>query len=271
MRMSIVVSFLTAAATAAASSASVVTNNPPGAVYTATLPSAAFDTAAFPDGGNVKGAVYAVSSPDGTGVMFQVKFSGLPSEGGPFTYHIHEKPVPANGNCTATGGHLDPFMAGDTTSCNSSAPATCQVGDLSGKHGKVTSDPFFATYTDDYASLAGGLGSFFGNLSVVLHTSDKTRITCANFTAVSTGSTAGAGSSGSCSSGAAPSATTGVPFLPSYTTRGVTTTGRASAGGNATATYSTPSASSSIVTAGGSANAPVLMLAIGLAALAFAL
>lgn len=266
MRMPTVVSFLAAAATAAASSATVVTNNPPGAVYTATLPSAAFDTAAFPDGGNVKGSVYAVSSPDGTGVMFQVKFSGLPSEGGPFTYHIHEKPVPANGNCTATGGHLDPFLAGDTISCNSSAPATCQVGDLSGKYGKVTSDPFSATYTDDYASLAGGSGAFFGNRSIVLHTSNKTRITCANFTAVSTGS------SGSCSSGAAPSATTGAPLLPSFaTTRGVTPTGRASAGGNATATYSTPAASSSIVTAGGSANTPVLVLAIGLAALAFAM
>jgi hypothetical protein len=179
--------------------------------------------------------------------------------------------VPADGNCTATGGHLDPFLAGDTTSCNSSAPATCQVGDLSGKYGKVTSDPFSATYTDDYASLVGGSGAFFGNRSIVLHTSNKTRITCANFTAVSTGSTAGAGSSGSCS-GAAPSATTGAPLLPSFaTTRGVTPTGRPSAGGNATATYSTPAASSSIVTAGGSANAPVLVLAIGLAALAFAL
>lgn len=53
-------------------------------MYTATLPGTAFDTDAFPNGGNVKGSVYALSSPDGTGVIFQVKFSGLPSEGGPF-------------------------------------------------------------------------------------------------------------------------------------------------------------------------------------------
>lgn len=33
----------------------------------------------------MKGSVYALSSPDGTGVIFKVKFSGLPSEGGPFS------------------------------------------------------------------------------------------------------------------------------------------------------------------------------------------
>ncbi|ROV99867.1 hypothetical protein VMCG_06289 [Cytospora schulzeri] len=272
MYTSTIVSLLSAVATAAASSATVVTNNPIGAAYTATLPATAFDKDAYPDGGNVKGYVYAASSPDGTGVIFQVKFSGLPSEGGPFLYHIHDQPVPADGNCTATSGHLDPFLAGETPSCDASAPETCQVGDLSGKYGKITSDPFSATYTDDYASLVEGLGSFFANRSIVVHTSDKTRITCANFTTTSTSTTS---SSSACSSGAASSSSSvSTRSVSSFaTTRGVSpSTSRAAGGGsNATATYSTPSASSSIVTAGGSANAPALMLAAGAAALAYAL
>ncbi|KUI61374.1 Cell surface superoxide dismutase [Cu-Zn] 6 [Cytospora mali] len=265
MRLSIIASILTAV------TATVVTDNPAGAVYAATLPDTAFDTAAFPSGGNVKGAVYALSSPDGTGVIFQVKFSGLPSEGGPFLYHIHDQPVPADGNCTSTGGHLDPFSRGETPSCDSSAPATCQVGDLSGKYGSISSDPFAATYTDDYTSLESGNPAFFGNLSFVLHYANKTRITCANFAAVSTDS-CGAGSSSSSSS----STTTASAALSSSTTTGggglLTPTTGSPAGSNATTTGSTtPSASSTVVQAGGSANAPALVLAIGAAVLAFVL
>jgi hypothetical protein len=69
-----------------------------------------------------------------------------------------------------------------TPACNSSLPQTCQVGDLSGKHGKITSDPFTASYADEFASTYPGLGSFFGNRSIVVHFGNKTRITCANFT-----------------------------------------------------------------------------------------
>jgi len=54
-------------------------------VYKATLPETAFTKSAYPNGGNIKGDVYALSSPDGTGVIFKVKLSGLPSDGGPFS------------------------------------------------------------------------------------------------------------------------------------------------------------------------------------------
>ncbi|ROW10834.1 hypothetical protein VPNG_05321 [Cytospora leucostoma] len=268
MRMTILTPVLAAVAGAAAQSATatsgvatVVTNNPAGAVYTATLPDKAFDTDAFPDGGNVKGSVYALSSPDGTGVIFQVKFSGLPSEGGPFLYHIHDNPVPADGNCTSTGGHLDPFSRGDKPTCDSSAPETCQVGDLSGKWGKITSDPFSATYTDDYVSLVPGSDAFFGNRSFVIHYANVTRISCANFTLVNTGSSSCSGSSPS---------TTGAPTpslpLVSVSSRPTTTGGFR--GSNATASLSSPSGTSTIVQAGAGANGPALMLAIGAAALA---
>jgi PAB1-binding protein PBP1 len=91
--------------------------------------------------------------------------------------------VPADGNCTETKAHLDPFGRGEDTPCDSSQPATCQVGDNSGKYGKITSDPYFATYHDLYTSLQESIpGSFFGDRSFVLHFANKTRITCANFT-----------------------------------------------------------------------------------------
>ncbi|KAJ9641436.1 hypothetical protein H2199_005406 [Coniosporium tulheliwenetii] len=52
---------------------------------------------------------------------------------------------------------------------------TSQVGDLGGKHGNITSGSFHAAYTDLYASLVPGLGSFFGNRSVVVHFANTMR------------------------------------------------------------------------------------------------
>jgi len=69
-----------------------------------------------------------------------------------------------------------------TPPCDPELPQTCQVGDLSGKYGKITSDPFYAAYPDDFASTLEGIGSFFGNRSLTIHFGNKTRITCANFT-----------------------------------------------------------------------------------------
>ncbi|KAJ0100650.1 superoxide dismutase, partial [Diaporthe amygdali] len=115
--------------------------------------------------------------PDGIGVIFKVQFSELPNMGGPFK----------DGNCTATLAHLDPFKRGEMIPCDPSAPQTCQVGDLSGKHGHITSESFDATYTDNYAALEEGIGSYFGNRSFVLHFENKTRITCANFERVDPG------------------------------------------------------------------------------------
>ncbi|KAJ0100659.1 hypothetical protein J7T55_001358, partial [Diaporthe amygdali] len=50
--------------------AAVTANNPFGAVYEATLPDIAFHKKAFPGGGNVRGSIFALSSPDGIGVIF---------------------------------------------------------------------------------------------------------------------------------------------------------------------------------------------------------
>ncbi|KAL5120252.1 Cell surface superoxide dismutase [Cu-Zn] 4 [Pleosporales sp. CAS-2024a] len=150
-----------------------VLGNPAGAIYVATLPPKA--------GSALSGSIIAVTAPSGPGVAFSVSFSGLPATGGPFIYHIHNKPVPANGNCTAAGAHLDPYMRGETPPCDATKPETCQVGDLSGKHGSISADSFSAQYLDPYLSLTPGTPAFFGNLSFVVHLANKTRIGCANF------------------------------------------------------------------------------------------
>lgn len=188
--------------------ATVVLNNPPGVVYSATLPETAFDKAAFPNGGNVKGSIAATANPDGIGVWFKVSFSNLPKEGGPFTYHIHVDPVSSDGNCTKTLAHLDPFIRGEDPVCDPKLPQTCQVGDLSGKHGKITSDPFEVSYYDQFASTADGIGAFFGNRSFVVHYPNKTRISCANFEKVDGSSATDIPTSSLCSSSPVSSSTT---------------------------------------------------------------
>lgn len=63
--------------------ATVVEDNPPNVVYVATLPTTQFFNPDDPRG-NVKGSVSAVANPDGIGITFDVKFSNLPTSGGPF-------------------------------------------------------------------------------------------------------------------------------------------------------------------------------------------
>lgn len=184
MRSSTVLSVLSTLALVSAQTsklgdAPVVTNNPIGASYYATLPDKESES--------VRGTVYAVSSPTGKGVDFDITLSGLPAEGSPFLYHIHAAPVPPDGNCTGTLAHLDPYVRGEDSPCDPTQKQTCQVGDLSGKYGKINGTTFSAAYTDLYASLVIGTGAYFGNRSVVVHYANKTRITCANFTTIATG------------------------------------------------------------------------------------
>jgi hypothetical protein len=114
--------------------AKVTTGNPEGAKVAAVF------------AGAIKGTVRAGSDPFGIGVNFHVELSGLPEADGPYAFHLHQLPVPADGNCTGTGGHLDPFGRTNTPACDASAPATCEVGDLSGKYGKLTKSTSMARY-----------------------------------------------------------------------------------------------------------------------------
>ncbi|KAF2856314.1 hypothetical protein T440DRAFT_485425 [Plenodomus tracheiphilus IPT5] len=160
--------------------APAITDSPAGAAYVGVLPKKANSA--------LSGSISAVSAGEGKGVRFSVSFAGLPAEGGPFMYHIHAKPVPSDGNCTGTGAHLDPYLRGEVPICDATKPETCQTGDLSGKHGNVTAQAWSQEYIDLYSSLNKADPSYFGNLSFVVHLSNKTRIGCANFTDSSPGS-----------------------------------------------------------------------------------
>lgn len=101
-------------------------------------------------------------------------------------YHIHVNPIPEDGNCSGAGGHLSPYGREDTPECDADDPATCQPGDLSGKHGPIdnTADEssFQRRYLDLYLSTNPESASFFGNRSVVVHALNGIRLNCANFT-----------------------------------------------------------------------------------------
>jgi hypothetical protein len=185
--------------------------NQPSATYRATLPEEQYNPFV---GSTVSGSLQAVGGPEG--VTFTVELSNLPDQAafGPFNWHIHALPVPANGNCTATMGHLDPTNRGELVLCDPSQPATCQVGDLAGKHGGKIMTPgnFSTSFVDPYLSVQSGSPGFFGGLAFVLHTGNTTRITCANFELMASG---GNGTTGANGTMGMPSPTSS--NLPAYT------------------------------------------------------
>lgn len=155
--------------------AAITENNPAGVSYTANLPS----------GNGIQGYIEGTSNTNGTGVMFNVNFYQFPDASeGPFLYYVHVNPVPSDGNCDATGGYLDPYERSESPVCNASQPETCQVGDLSGKHGSMSppaGSSFQTLYLDLYLSTEPGVNSFFGNRSIVIHAHNLTSLACANF------------------------------------------------------------------------------------------
>ncbi|KAF1975090.1 Cu,Zn superoxide dismutase-like protein [Bimuria novae-zelandiae CBS 107.79] len=191
MRTQSILSLLAVATAVVAEDAPVIESNPIGAQYEALLKGKK-------DWSSLTGSVKIASAANGTGVSVEIALAGLPTEGGPFMYHIHEKAVPEDGNCTAAGAHLDPYKRGEVPLCDASKKQTCQTGDLSGKHGNITSTSFAATYNDAYLATLLSDPSYFGDKSIVVHLSNKTRIACANFKQLSPGNastTASAGSS----------------------------------------------------------------------------
>ncbi|KAF9354744.1 hypothetical protein BGX34_010841 [Mortierella sp. NVP85] len=126
-----------------------------------------------------------------------------------YEYHVHVYPVGPNNNCTATGGHLDPANVGPAP-CNPQNLTSCQVGDLSGKHGNfVAGDSAEGAlpviqYVDTQLAFTG-TDAITGR-SVVIH-NNGTRIGCADI--IVDGYTAPTPSGGAPSGSAKPSPTTG--------------------------------------------------------------
>jgi Cu/Zn superoxide dismutase len=114
-------------------------------------------------------------------------FSGLINSGlndnGNYSYHVHKLPVPSDGNCTATGGHLDPQNRNGTT-CTSATLDQCEVGDLSGKFGKIEvhdngARPALPFIFEDPTLSMSGENSIIGR-SIVIHAPNGTRVGCGN-------------------------------------------------------------------------------------------
>lgn len=156
---------LAIASLASADDAPVKTNSPESAKYIAKF------------SGNIEGSVVFSTTSNST-VQVDVEFDGLPSYGGPFAYHVHVDPVPSDGNCTATLGHLNPYDG----STNATSPAAKEVGDLSGKHGVIDDQSYQTSYIEEYISLEETDPAFVGNRSVVVHFANNTRLSCANIT-----------------------------------------------------------------------------------------
>ncbi|KAF3080734.1 hypothetical protein TWF569_000061 [Orbilia oligospora] len=168
--------YVVSAETGEKGDAPITENNSDRVVYEAVFSSSNIKSARF----NFTG------TEDGVGVLIHACFTGVnASQPGPYPYHVHDFLVGPNGNCTATGAHLDPYLRGEVTACDADAPETCQVGDLSGKHGKASLEAAKGTwctsYVDKYLSLNSDDEAFIGNeRSIVFHNVNKTRIGCGN-------------------------------------------------------------------------------------------
>ncbi|KAL4917600.1 superoxide dismutase [Aspergillus aurantiobrunneus] len=158
--------------------APVVTNNQPLFFHHASL--------LQKDNTTVYGSIAITPSLGSSALHVDVTIGGIP-EGEYLNYHIHASPVPSDGNCYRTGAHLDPYNRGQEPPCDITAPNTCEVGDLSGKHGPVwapVGEVFRASYTDFFLSNTPGTEAFFGGLSWVVHAPNGDRLTCGNFETV---------------------------------------------------------------------------------------
>lgn len=103
---------------------------------------------------------------------------------GPFKLSLYEAPVSGNGKCDGAKNVLDPFQRGDKPECDKKSPQTCQVGDLTGKHGEI---PKFQgvisvrqSFQDLYLSFKKEDKSFIGNGSVIVKNAKGDKIACGN-------------------------------------------------------------------------------------------
>ncbi|KAK5076468.1 Cell surface superoxide dismutase [Cu-Zn] 4 [Lithohypha guttulata] len=161
--------------------APIITNNLPATGYYASLTSGP---------GSIKGDIVLEAATDGTGMNVKISWNGFDlADSTEYIYHIHQFKVPETGNCNSTGAHFDPYGVGEGPEdvCEVSRPETCQLGDLSGKHGAITfmndTNPSRSLeYLEEYLSTDPNDTAFFGNLSIVVHKkNNKFRLNCGNF------------------------------------------------------------------------------------------
>ncbi|KAK4462988.1 hypothetical protein QBC42DRAFT_345958 [Cladorrhinum samala] len=126
----------------------------------------------------LKGTVTAVAAK--IGINYTIDVTGLDVAKGPYKYHVHLRPVPVNGTCADTLGHLDSYVRGDSPPCEKSLPQTCEVGDLSGKYGTVAGPDVHYEFNDPYTATNKIQLGYVGERSIVFHDASAARIACAN-------------------------------------------------------------------------------------------
>ncbi|KAK1833866.1 hypothetical protein QBC39DRAFT_253756 [Podospora conica] len=130
----------------------------------------------------IKGTVTAVGAK--SGVDYTLDFAALPTEQGPFGFHVHAKALPVGGTCADTGAHLDSYQRGQEPVCDAANPQRCEVGDLSGKFGKVAGPAAKKSFNDPYSGVDAATPAFIGELAIVFHNSTAARVACANLVKV---------------------------------------------------------------------------------------
>ncbi|KAJ2817159.1 Superoxide dismutase [Coemansia sp. 'formosensis'] len=136
-------------------------------------------------GNGVTGSFNFVPVTGQTGLKVSINVSGL-KQGLQYPFHIHINVVPADGNCTATGGHLDTYgvkTANTAYSCDKTKPlATCEIGDLAGIAGNLTANAngqATLTFNDPIITFGDNKTTILGH-SIVVHNPDNTRLACGN-------------------------------------------------------------------------------------------
>jgi Cu/Zn superoxide dismutase len=137
-------------------------------------------------------------SQDNKSTFTTVNVSLVGVSNGPNKYHIHRYPILTADGCGQAAGHYNPdrypfhrtktftktyISIANPGLCNSSMTeaqkvTACEVGDLSGKFGLLTSSNAMATYSDGNLPLFGAK-SIVGR-SIVIHASDGSRLACAS-------------------------------------------------------------------------------------------
>ncbi|PIA19437.1 Cu,Zn superoxide dismutase-like protein [Coemansia reversa NRRL 1564] len=143
---------------------------------------------AKPSGDKIEATFKFTKTADGKGLQLSINATGL-DKGAEYPFHVHVDPVPKDGNCTATGGHLDPYgvkaAAGDKYKCSkTNILKTCELGDLAGIFGNMVGDDKGNASGDFVATeLAFGTKNTILDHSIVIHNSDGDRVACANIDA----------------------------------------------------------------------------------------
>lgn len=132
----------------------------------------------------VSGLIRFTLQPGSESIQVNINVQGLSNINSTtsFPYHLHTNPISSDGNCSSAFGHLDPLHVTDSVICDPLVPQYCQIGDLSGRNGKLmTNNSMNLTYIDPFLRMWPEDFSLLGR-SVVLHGLNSSRIACGNVT-----------------------------------------------------------------------------------------